>query len=334
MSQPSRSLLWATDASYPAGSDPWSSGPTKVALTTGEIAAGFVPNTQVPAEKINDLFSLLTSYVDSIADAPALTWDRLANTKDTGQPNGNNWNETGIPIGSRFVGIAPGVLYSNVDAEVLVQLDSTLLFYSEDGYTWVSKGANGILGGNPRGLAIGVRPDGNTISIVAWDQSNNGVVRATDNLGTSWYTAGSLAASFEGNVSFGGAHPTTGRFFICSRSQLYYQDDLASNTPWTRIDTASLGWNGAPPQSPTCFETSPTESVIGISGLPSCIHSSDGDTWAASSFAANPGDGIKAIHWSASHEKWIALSYNNGRILTAPAGFASWTECPQMRIPT
>jgi hypothetical protein len=44
---------WATDATYPAGADPWSGGPVRIAPSSGQIAAGFAPNTQPPAEFFN-----------------------------------------------------------------------------------------------------------------------------------------------------------------------------------------------------------------------------------------------------------------------------------------
>lgn len=45
--------IWASDANYPAGGDPWSGTPTKVAPDAAEIAAGHVPSIIDPAEKEN-----------------------------------------------------------------------------------------------------------------------------------------------------------------------------------------------------------------------------------------------------------------------------------------
>lgn len=45
--------IWASDANYPAGSDPWSGEPTKVAPTVGEIEDGHTPGVPVPAETEN-----------------------------------------------------------------------------------------------------------------------------------------------------------------------------------------------------------------------------------------------------------------------------------------
>lgn len=50
--RPSVAPDFATDANYPAGSDPWSGNPTKV--TPGAVAStGFIPKTMLPAQFIN-----------------------------------------------------------------------------------------------------------------------------------------------------------------------------------------------------------------------------------------------------------------------------------------
>ena len=224
MVQPTRAVSWATDTSYPAGDDPWSAGPTKVALTDGEMAAGFVPDTQVPAEKLNDLLNVLTAYVDGVADSAALNWGPKFTTE--GQPNSDHWGS--IPAGGGInVQTAPGFIYSNIEADVLIQFNAAKLFLSLDGYNWVDKGLHGLnVANNPRGFAIGVRSDLTTISIVGWENLPSGVIRATDDLGTSWYAAGSLPSGFDGGTAFGGSF--NGRFFLCSRSQLYYSDTLTN----------------------------------------------------------------------------------------------------------
>jgi hypothetical protein len=321
MTLPARSLSWATDANYPAGSDPWSGQPTKVALTSGEMAAGFVPDTQVPAEKLNDLLNAMASYVDGVADTAALNWTPKFNTE--GQPNLDHWG-TPPTAGALNVQTAPGIIYTNIEADVLIQFNAAKLFLSYDGVNWVDKGLHGLnVANTPRGFAIGVRSDNITISIVGWENQPSGVIRATDNLGTSWYAAGSLPSGFDGSAAFGGSF--RGRFFLCSRSQLYYSDTL-TNVVWTRIPTAPLGWNGAPPVGPTCFANSPTECAIGIAASPSVIYSTDGNTWAAAPIPSPASDGVQALHWSSAHGLWIALTTTGGRILTATPGFTTWTE--------
>lgn len=45
--------IWASDAAYPAGPEPWATEPTKVAPDAAEIAAGHAPALPVPAEVEN-----------------------------------------------------------------------------------------------------------------------------------------------------------------------------------------------------------------------------------------------------------------------------------------
>jgi hypothetical protein len=44
---------WATDPAYPAGSNPWSGGPTRINPGSAALAAGAAPVTQAPAQVIN-----------------------------------------------------------------------------------------------------------------------------------------------------------------------------------------------------------------------------------------------------------------------------------------
>jgi hypothetical protein len=61
--------LPASDATYPAGSDPWSSTPTKVDPGLATIAAGFRPDERLPAQVVNFLenaFGKWIAYQDKI----------------------------------------------------------------------------------------------------------------------------------------------------------------------------------------------------------------------------------------------------------------------------
>lgn len=53
MPRPTQLPLWATDANYPAGSDPWAGSPTKVAPTSGDQARGWTPNQEPSPQAFN-----------------------------------------------------------------------------------------------------------------------------------------------------------------------------------------------------------------------------------------------------------------------------------------
>lgn len=74
MPRPTHTPDWASDANYPAGSDPWSSQPTKVQPDPSDETQGFVPATRPPAQWWNWILNLLSAWVVYLTDER----DRLA----------------------------------------------------------------------------------------------------------------------------------------------------------------------------------------------------------------------------------------------------------------
>ena len=66
---PVLSPQWATNANFPAGAQPWSATPTRVAPSGGVAAAGFAPAEQPPAQFMN---YQLGKTADGVADAAAV----------------------------------------------------------------------------------------------------------------------------------------------------------------------------------------------------------------------------------------------------------------------
>ena len=54
---------WATDANYPAGSDPWSGHVTKSAPSAGKVGTGLVPDTDLAAEEFNYVLANHGQYI-------------------------------------------------------------------------------------------------------------------------------------------------------------------------------------------------------------------------------------------------------------------------------
>lgn len=68
MPKPTDLPVWATDANYPAGADPWAETATKVEPLAGEQAAGHAPDQKPPAQYMNwwmHLVYLWIAYVDA-----------------------------------------------------------------------------------------------------------------------------------------------------------------------------------------------------------------------------------------------------------------------------
>lgn len=313
-------ILGDAGADYPASPSAWAGTPVRAPLSSGEEQAGLEPGQDLDAQVLNDLVGRLGWGLASVIDSAALTWDPVETS--VGQPNQNHWGtDPRIGAGDVFVvpyGMNAGGGYRQ---EMLIHFNPVKMFRSWDGKNWEDMGAHGVTG-TPRGFAAGLMADGETVAIVAWDNSAGGEIVLSNDYGSTWGDTGAdIAGTIDGSPSIGGCF--NGRFFICNRSQLYYSDDLSS-TDWTRISTSGF-WTGAPPNSPVCFAASPNSCAFGINGGPSCIYSLDGDTWAALPLPTNPSDGIEALFWSSSHQLWIAVS-SNGRIHTSPEDFSGWTE--------
>jgi hypothetical protein len=323
-------VLSTEDGTYTAPGEAWDGEPVRAPLSDGEEEAGLVPGTGLGAEVINDLLGRLGHAIAAVADSAALTWDPRAITADF--PG----SYTAVPYGGNYVAKADGIRYSNRDGEVLLALSSTNTYLTLDGVAWEDMGVHGV--SRARGPAVGNRDVAGVpyITTVVWQCQSGGAVKYSDILGGTWASAGTLPTFVDPGTSatsqgFGGAFNS--RWFAMVRSRLFYQDgaDLAGATTWGEINVAALGFSHTGTiTTPTCFETSPTECAIGVTGSPCIIHSADGTTFAAATYSPTAADGVAAMHWSESHGLWIILSNTNNRIFTAPAGFGSFTERPQI----
>jgi hypothetical protein len=65
---------WATNDDYDPGTDPWSGQPLKVEPSSGDKAAGFIPNTRPPPEWVNWFFNKIGGFAAYLADVAYLNW--------------------------------------------------------------------------------------------------------------------------------------------------------------------------------------------------------------------------------------------------------------------
>lgn len=68
MPRPSTTPDWASDTSYPAGSDPWSGTPTRVEPDPADRAKGLVPGTRPPAQWLNWIFGGVSDWIAYLRD--------------------------------------------------------------------------------------------------------------------------------------------------------------------------------------------------------------------------------------------------------------------------
>lgn len=317
-----------TDGTYDDPGEDWDGTETRTALSAGAEAAGLLPNTFLCGQLVNDQCGRLGDGLASIMDVAAVNWTepRIAFENYpifSGAGNGLFGGPKVLPVSQ----------HSTVQRrDWLGLLTESGLDASRDGYRWTNFGDMGFSGA-PGGAAPALGHGGlaagasdSVMWIVAFaDETNTFKFRASGDLAVSFDPVGQLPAGAEGDEThvmgyFGD------RAFWCARSQLYYRTAAelvaGATTDWTRIITSGF-WTGAPPSSPRCFATSPTECAIGIFGGPSVIRSADGVTWAAAGSGLSNA-AIVDLHWCAARSIWIATT-SAGDLYTAPAGMSAWT---------
>lgn len=171
---------WAPDANYPAGSDPWSGLPTKVAHP-GAASVGFTPKRGVPAQCVN---AALADAYDANGDAKMY----LSTLLDwTGQDVVN------FPVSATTSGLMSIVLYDK-NKQTWAGIGGQDFFVkTKDPYVWaasteISGGA--LLAGNYETYDFDVAPDGSivianrdTMSVDDAYQERNGAGAWTKQIG-------------------------------------------------------------------------------------------------------------------------------------------------------
>lgn len=108
---------FATDPNFPAGSDPWSGTPTRVAPSAGQLAAGFAPATQVPAQHLNWILGTLAdtdAAIQATLDVRRTeTFCRLDNVSTSG---GARFSLTAEYVNPG--GLSGFVIFGNTDVQV------------------------------------------------------------------------------------------------------------------------------------------------------------------------------------------------------------------------
>lgn len=195
-------VSWATDATFPAGSDPWSGGPTKIQPSLALQAGGVAPNAQVPAQEVNWLLNNRQDAVTVQAHAAMRLWRSALHLQagSTSQAvvlvRDNNASFNHSPLDrQRF----PFVYGSNPsDSNKLTQS------ISADGFAWQSTGrvtGTGFAAGlvNPWFFAEPGAPgvilaSAGSIDVVSTDRgttwATNAVFVSTQTIGMHWAPAG------------------------------------------------------------------------------------------------------------------------------------------------
>lgn len=150
---------WASDANYPAGSDPWSGQPTKAAPSSGVIAAGVAPGDMLPADWFNYILQhgaerirVLQSIVEDSATSLGFTatdanTDVIAEMirSQAHRQAFSNWQDFAAVTGglsATAISARSRILTSNTERIVLGFANGAIYTSDDFGLTWDVRTSN------------------------------------------------------------------------------------------------------------------------------------------------------------------------------------------------
>lgn len=307
---------WATGVNYPAGSDPWSGQPTKVAPPS--VLNGFVPNTLAPAEYMN--YELNKAFVTDGSAKAAI--NALADAVGQGEVL------TFVPAG--FTSCFK-VAYDVVDNRWLVSGNiggSDLPFQSYNGGgLWFPMAAwpgiailsKPILGSNPAGMVVGIDGTG----------GHGYSLPAGSNTWSVW-TVPAVANTFR-EVTWLASGSTFIALGTTGTAPTLYRSTGAAN--WTNSTSSvpatfsAYGGHWSCASSPTLFVAVPRSGTLGANYMTS----SDGVTFTLRTTLPNAANFAgRAVHYNAVEGLWMYVSLftnfsaNQISVYTSPDGI-NWT---------
>ena len=293
MNQPADLPTFATDANYPAGTDPWSGTPTKVKPALAVTAPGHMPNTEWPSQWENWWKANVAEHLALAADAAALNWS--ANTVvDLTQPF---THAKLIQFGERMAGV----------------LNTTLGKTATGGFlSWIPGGGTYGAAGPLTDLVT----DHTTILV-----TDGSLVSKTTNVGDAFSGAGTLA-----NVDANLYHKLgyfNGVWCAMTADKLTFDADLSGT--WTNGNAQiPSSWAGIHPRE---IKSSPNELLIlpDTSASKPVIRSTNGSTFSEAGTITSPGAVIASMAYSPAKNQWAAITIT-GKAFVSGNGGLTWTE--------
>lgn len=202
-------VSWATDATYPAGPNPWNIAPnnlTKIQPSLGLQAGGAAPNVQVSAQEFNWLMNNRQQAVD------VQTHNAL-----------QNWRYGALPVSgmlgnTQIVHVPVAALKQR--ATFIFEIDdthsnNTWWSRSNGGYLWLSKVGMSPTFANLTDAAPGAA--GEIMLVIASPQ-----YQYSTNYGSSW-TNQSVGSSNTLSAHFG-----LGKYWLCQRADIYVASSIST----------------------------------------------------------------------------------------------------------
>jgi hypothetical protein len=298
---------WATDEDYPAGADPWSASPTKVAPSSGQIADGFVPDTQPPAQWFNWFQHTIQQHLAANSAWYVHNWTPGSFVGGAFPPHGN------LPHAACTVmsAVTDGV-------PVLVMIDTsgtTWRLEHETASELSSAAETDFVSDQPRSLVGGVF--GGDVTLLAV-QGSGACLQSAD-LGETWTSAGSVPGGADKVAHY---YLAEERWIVACEgaAKTKYSNDLAT---WS--NGAGTGAGATHPDNPRAMADSGTAVVLVFSTSTTlCARSSDGITWTTPALAAG-GHAWQDVSYSAVRTAWMAVASDGVGAYSLDDGLA-WTE--------
>lgn len=293
--------IWASDVNYPAGASPWSGQPTKIAPTGGQISGGHVPATKPPAEWENYIKNLWAQHIASLQGAQIHNWAPGARVPGA-YAQGLNLRTPITSMLSSASGGIPVLCAVNADG-------TTSLIYNERS-TGVSA-ADATLAGNAVYAVHGAVFSAAATLVAA---QNNGTLRKTTDLGTTWSSAGAVPAGKKTLHYFAAAS----KWIVghTSANRIKYSSDLAA---WT--DAAGAG---ASPTTPRCIRSGTTACIeVFDTSATVCARTADGVNWTLPTLSAGVHD-WRGVANNVIRSTWIAVASDGVGAVSIDDGL-SWT---------
>jgi hypothetical protein len=299
--------IWASDTNYPAGADPWSATPTKVAPSAGQIAVGWVPDTEPPAQWMNYIKNLFGQHLASLQGAAVHNWSNHVVIPGTYL----TVNAVCTLMSAAASGL-PVLAAIGEDAKVYSLYNESMLPDAsavDTGLTGTAVMAGGVFGGSPT-----------LVKSLA-----SGVARKSTNFGTTWAAAGSHSPNATLYHFFGAANGGAGRWVVAhgSASRIDYSTDLST---WT----VGAGSASSAPTGARKAASNATACVVVFAGSNTvCARSADGITWTLPTLSA-AGHDWRGVAYSSVRGVWMAVASDGVGAKSTDNGLA-WTA---ITVPT
>lgn len=293
--------LWSTDTNFTNGPD--TGTPTKVAPSAGQIAEGYLPDSEPPAQWFNWFQNAISKHISPLVGAAVHNWrNHVVTAASDGEYNhANAFCSTMSAVSG---GVPVLIAIANDDGKVRRIYNESAVDESaaDTGFetTVLAPVAAGVFSGAVTLVkAFGVD------------------VRKSTDFGATWASAGSIPSTIYNYCThfFAAANAGAGRWIttISGTGLLHYSSDLSTWTAGTGSFSAT----------DNRISSNATAAILVYNTGTTCRRSTDGITWASQTLSAgsHPWTGVT---YNTVRGAWMAVA-NDGVGAISSSDGVSWT---------